>query len=93
MFTFGDPTGLELPEVEVPGSGRLVPIVGETDGGVTEDITMVGGVMDVSKVRFLFSEVVFMSTVNVVDVVTVVVVVVVAVFESVVAVMSIFPSI
>lgn len=49
LLTFGEPTGLELPEVEVPGSGRLLPAVGEIAGGVTEDITMVGGLTDESR--------------------------------------------
>lgn len=65
-MTFGEPTGLELPEVEVPGSGRLLPIVGEIAGGVTEDITMVGGFTDVSKLApILFSITGFVSTVKV----------------------------
>lgn len=50
LLTFGEPTGLELPEVEAPGSGRLLPTVGEIAGGVTEDMTMVGGLTDVSRV-------------------------------------------
>lgn len=66
LLTFGEPTGLELPEVEVPGSGRLLPIVGEIAGGVTEDITMVGGFTDVSKLApILFSITGFVSTVKV----------------------------
>lgn len=63
-MTFGEPTGLELPEVEVPGSGRLLPAVGEIAGGVTEDITMVGGFTDASRVD-LFSNAAFVSTVKV----------------------------
>lgn len=99
VLTFGEPTGLELPEVEVPGRGRLLPTVGETLGGVTDDITIVGGVMDDSRVRFLPS--VLDSTieaVNVVDVVVIMlvvdktVVVVVEVFESVLVVTGILPS-
>lgn len=62
-MTFGEPTGLELPEVEVPGSGRLLPAVGEIAGGVTEDITMVGGFTEAS--RLDFSIVPFMSTLKV----------------------------
>lgn len=66
LLTFGEPTGLELPEVEVPGSGRLLPAVGEIAGGVTEDITMVGGFTDVSKLApILFSIMAFVSTVKV----------------------------
>lgn len=61
-MTFGEPTGLELPEVEVPGSGRLLPAVGEIAGGVTEDITMVGGPTDASRLD-LFS--ILMSTLKV----------------------------
>lgn len=63
LLTFGEPTGLELPEVEVPGSGRLLPAVGEIAGGVTEDITMVGGFTEAS--RLDFSIVPFMSTLKV----------------------------
>lgn len=51
VLTLGEPTGLELPEVEAPGSGRLLPIVGEMVGGVTDDITMVGGLTDASTVN------------------------------------------
>ena len=66
LLTFGEPTGLELPEVEVPGSGRLLPAVGEIAGGVTEDITMVGGFTDASKLApILFSITGFVSTVKV----------------------------
>lgn len=102
VLTFGEPTGLELPEVEVPGSGRLLPTVGETLGGVTDDITMVGVVMDDSRVKFLLSTTVaaFGSIVTVVDVVTavvvddtVVVVVVVDVFDSLLVVTDVLPSI
>lgn len=65
-MTFGEPTGLELPEVEVPGSGRLLPAVGEIAGGVTEDITMVGGLTDASKLApSLFSIAILVSTVKV----------------------------
>ena len=99
MGCVGVLTGLELPEVEVPGSGRLLPTVGDTLGGVTDDITIVGGVMDDSRVRFLLS--VFDSTteaVSVVDVVVIMlvvdstVVVVVDVFDSVLVVTGILPS-
>lgn len=62
MLTFGEPTGLELPEVEVPGSGRLLPAVGEIAGGVTEDMTMVGGFMDASRFTHLLSIAAFAST-------------------------------
>lgn len=66
MLTFGEPTGLELPEVEVPGSGRLLPAVGEIAGGVTEDITIVGGLTDASNVApILFSIVALVSTLKV----------------------------
>ena len=101
MLTFGEPTGLELPEVEVPGSGRLLPTVGETLGGVTDDITIVGGVIDESRVRFLLSVALFGSKVDVVnaaDVVVIVaivdetVVVVVDVFDSVLDVTGVLPS-
>lgn len=61
LLTFGEPTGLELPEVEVPGSGRLLPIVGEIAGGVTEDMTIVGGFTDTSRVEHLVS-MTFVST-------------------------------
>lgn len=65
-MTFGEPTGLELPEVEVPGSGRLLPAVGEIAGGVTEDITIVGGLTDASNVApILFSIVALVSTLKV----------------------------
>lgn len=85
-----------------PGSGRLLPTVGETLGGVTDDITMVGVVMDDSRVKFLLSTTVaaFGSIVTVVDVVTavvvddtVVVVVVVDVFDSLLVVTDVLPSI
>lgn len=101
VLTFGEPTGLELPEVEVPGSGRLLPTVGETLGGVTDDITIVGGVIDESRVRFLLSVAFFGSMVDVVnaaDVVVIVaivdetVVVVVDVFDSVLDVTGVLPS-
>lgn len=46
VLMFGVPTGLELPEVEVPGRGRLLPVTGDTVGGVTEDITIVGGFIE-----------------------------------------------
>lgn len=101
VLTFGEPTGLELPEVEVPGSGRLLPTVGETLGGVTDDITIVGGVIDASRVRFLLSVALFGSKVDVVnaaDVVVIVaivdetVVVVVDVFDSVLDVTGVLPS-
>lgn len=101
VLTFGEPTGLELPEVEVPGSGRLLPTVGETLGGVTDDITIVGGVIDESRVRFLLSVAFFGSKVDVVnaaDVVVIVaivdetVVVVVDVFDSVLDVTGVLPS-
>lgn len=69
LLTFGEPTGLELPEVEVPGSGRLLPAVGEIAGGVTEDITIVGGFTDASRLDLL-SIAAFVSTlkVDIVDV-------------------------
>lgn len=101
VLTFGEPTGLELPEVEVPRSGRLLPTVGETLGGVTDDITIVGGVIDESRVRFLLSVAFFGSKVDVVnaaDVVVIVaivdetVVVVVDVFDSVLDVTGVLPS-
>lgn len=97
VLTLGEPTGLELPEVDDPGSGRLLPAVGETVGGVTDDMIIVGGVMDASKVRFLLSVVVFMSTVKKYDVATIVVdveiVAVVDVFESAVVGTGALPSI
>lgn len=55
VLTLGEPTGLELPEFEFPGSGRLLPAMGEIDGGVTEDITIVGGLIFGSKVNVLLS--------------------------------------
>lgn len=63
LLTFGEPTGLELPEVEVHGSGRLLPIVGEIAGGVIDDITIVGVFADPS--IDLLSVTIFMSTVKV----------------------------
>ena len=95
VLTLGEPTGLELPEVDDPGSGRLLPAVGETVGGVTDDMIIVGGVMDASKVRFLLSVAVFMSTVNKYDVATIVVDVeiVAVVFESTVVGTGALPSI
>lgn len=90
LLTFGEPTGLELPEVEVPGSGRLLPAVGEIAGGVTEDMTMVGGFMDASRfIPNLFSVAVFMSTLKV-D--TIVEVLIVTVLDSVAAATDVFPS-
>lgn len=65
----GDPTGLELPVVEVPGSGRLLPVTGETAGGVTEDIIMAGVLTDGSNVRVLTSGDGLALTVNVLDIV------------------------
>lgn len=89
-MTFGEPTGLELPEVEVPGSGRLLPAVGEIAGGVTEDMTMVGGFMDASRfIPNLFSVAVFVSTLKV-D--TIVEVLIVTVLDSVAAATDVFPS-
>jgi len=89
-LTFGEPTGLELPEVEVPGSGRLLPTVGEIAGGVTEDMTMVGGFTDVSKVMpDLFS--ILPSTVKVDKVDICVPIIPVVVFDSVVVMMAAFP--
>lgn len=82
-MTFGEPTGLELPDVEVLGSGRLLPVVGEIAGGVTEDITIVGGLTPVSRlIPDLFS--VFVSTLKVdkVDTVGAVLIVTVIVFDS-----------
>ena len=46
LLTFGVPTGLELPDVDVPGSGRLFPVTGDIAGGVTDDMTIVGGVIE-----------------------------------------------
>jgi len=91
-LTFGEPTGLELPEVEVPGSGRLLPTVGEIAGGVTEDMTMVGVFTDVSKVTpNLFS--ILPSTVKVdkVDICVPIVSPVVVVFDSVAVTTAAFP--
>jgi len=82
---FGEPTGLELPEVEVPGRGRLLPAVGEIAGGVTEDITMVGGFTDASRLDFSIA---FVSTlkVDIVDITGEVLIDTVVVFNSVVVV-------
>lgn len=89
LLTFGEPTGLELPEVEVPGSGRLLPAVGEIAGGVTEDMTMVGGFMDASRlIPDLFS-VAFVSTLKVDEVV--VEVLIVTILDSVVETTGAFP--
>jgi hypothetical protein len=89
-LTFGEPTGLELPEVEVPGSGRLLPTVGEIAGGVTEDMTMVGGFTDVSKVMpDLFS--IFPSTVKVDRVDICVPIIPIVVFDSLVVMTAAFP--
>lgn len=98
MLTFGEPTGLELPEVEVPGSGRLLPTVREMPGGVTDDMTIVGGVADASRVRVLLSVEDFGSADKADDVVTTVVdedtvVVVVDVFDSLLVVTGVLPSI
>lgn len=87
VLTFGEPTGLELPEVDVPGNGRLLPIVGETDGGVTDDMMIVGGVIGASRVRFFVSRTAFVSTVTVE-----VVVIVVDVFESTVVTTGVLVS-
>lgn len=86
-MTFGEPTGLELPEVEVPGSGRLLPTVGETAGGVTEDITIVGGFTGTSRVAHLPSIMAFVSTdkVDRLDTATELLTVIADIFESVVA--------
>lgn len=94
LLTFGEPTGLELPEVEVPGSGRLLPAVGEMVGGVTEDMTMVGGFMDASRlIPDLFSViVVFVSTLKVDEVDAIVEVLIVTILDSVVVTMGVFPS-
>lgn len=93
-MTFGEPTGLELPEVEVPGSGRLLPAVGEMVGGVTEDMTMVGGFMDASRlIPDLFSVIaVFVSTLKVDEVDAIVEVLIVTILDSVVVTMGVFPS-
>lgn len=61
LLTLGEPTGLGLPEVEVP-SGRLVPTVGEIAGGVTEDMTIVGGFTDTSRFVYLFLIALLVST-------------------------------
>lgn len=91
LLTFGEPTGLELPEVEVPGSGRLLPAVGEIAGGVTEDMTMVGGFMDASRlIPDLFSVAAFVSTLKVDEVATVEVLIV-TILDSVVVTTGIFP--
>lgn len=87
-MTFGEPTGLELPEVEVPGSGRLLPTVGEIAGGVTEDMTMVGGFMDASK---LIPALVSTLKVDKVDII-VVEVLIVTILDSVAVTMDVFPS-
>lgn len=93
LLTFGEPTGLELPEVEVPGSGRLLPAVGEIAGGVTEDMTMVGGFMDASRfIPNLFSVAVFASTLKVDEVDTIVEVLIVTILDSVAAATDVFPS-
>lgn len=84
-MTFGEPTGLELPEVEVPGSGRLLPTVGEMAGGVTEDMMMVGGFTVSRVIPDLFSSVPFVSTVKV-DKVDIVIV-----FDSAVVTTDAFP--
>lgn len=92
-MTFGEPTGLELPEVEVPGSGRLLPAVGEIAGGVTEDMTMVGGFMDVSRlIPDLFSIAPFVSTLKVDKVDIIVEVLIVTILDSVVVAVDVFPS-
>lgn len=91
-MTFGEPTGLELPEVEVPGSGRLLPIVGEIAGGVTEDMTMVGGFTDASRlVPDLFSKTIFGSTLKV-DTTGEVLIVTVVTLDSAVVAAAAFPS-
>lgn len=91
-MTFGEPTGLELPEVEVPGSGRLLPIVGEIAGGVTEDMTMVGGFTDASRlVPGLFSKTIFGSTLKV-DTTGEVLIVTVVTLDSAVVAAAAFPS-
>lgn len=93
LLTFGEPTGLELPEVEVPGSGRLLPTVGEIAGGVTEDMTIVGGFTDTSRLAHLLSSAAFVST-DKVDITAEVLTVTVDVFESVVeATTGVLPSI
>jgi hypothetical protein len=51
----GEPTGLEPPESEVPGMGKLLVAMGDTEGGVTEDMTIVGGWTLASSVRYLTS--------------------------------------
>lgn len=92
LLTFGEPTGLELPEVEVPGSGKLLPAVGEIAGGVTEDMTMVGGFMDASRlVPDLFSTA-FASTLKVDKVDTIGEALIVTILESVMVTMDVFPS-
>jgi hypothetical protein len=95
LLTFGEPTGLELPEVEVPGSGRLLPVVGEIAGGVTEDMTIVGGFTDVSRLMpDLFSKATLGSTLKVdkVDTTGEVLIVTVVVLDSVVVTTAAFPS-
>lgn len=92
LLTFGEPTGLELPEVEVPGSGRLLPAVGEIAGGVTEDMTMVGGFMDASRlIPDLLSIVVFVSTLKVDKVDIIGEVLIVTILDSVMVTMDVFP--
>lgn len=93
LLTFGEPTGLELPEVEVPGSGRLLPAVGEIAGGVTEDMMMVGGFMDASRlIPDLFSIAAFVSTLKVDKVDIIGEVLIVTILDSVMVTMDVFPS-
>lgn len=86
LFTFGEPTGLELPEVEVPGRGRLLPAVGEIAGGVTEDITMVGGFTDASRLDLFSIALVSTVKVDIVDITGEVLIDTVVVFNSIVVV-------
>lgn len=77
LLMTGVPTGLELPEVEVPGRGRLLPVTGDTVGGVTDDMTIVGGFIEWSVGSSV--RVVDVFVISVVDVFVVSVVVVFAV--------------
>lgn len=87
-MTFGEPTGLELPEVDVPGSGRLLPAVGEIAGGVTEDMTIVGGFIDASRLIPDLLSIAFVSTLKV-DKVEVLIV---TILDSVMVTTDVFPS-
>lgn len=83
LLTFGEPTGLELPEVEVPGSGRLLPAVGEIAGGVTEDMTIVGGFIDASRLIPAFVSTLKVDKVEVL---------IVTILDSVMVTTDVFPS-